>query len=163
VLIFSYGGSKVISRLLRVSFVFALFLIAANVLGQASLLEEYSFQLGASGGNELLFQDRSLGNGNAQLRFHVFPISNQESQIQIEVFRHTLDRITFALLLDRVEIDFVNSAGTTVKSVVLDQSLGQDGLFVIGDSADGYFENTRRLSGMGAVRSIRLRLFGNYE
>jgi hypothetical protein len=66
-------------------------------------------------------------------------------------------------LLDRVEIDFVSSTGATLKSIVLDQSLGQDGLFVIGDSADGYFENTRKLSGMAAVRAIRLRLFGNYE
>ena len=97
------------------------------------------------------------------MRFHVFPISNQESQVQIEIFRHTLDRITFALLLDRVEMDFVNSSGATVKSVVLDQSLGQDGLFVIGDSADGYFEIRGSSSGMAAVRSIRLRLFGNYE
>jgi hypothetical protein len=152
-----------ISKIIRAGFVFAFFLLTTNVFAQVSLLEEYSFQLGGSGGNELLFHDRSLGNGNAQMRFHVFPISNQEAQVQIEIFRHTLDRITFALLLDRVEMDFVNTSGATIKSIVLDQSLGQDGLFVIGDSADGYFENTRKLSGMAAVRSIRLRLFGNYE
>ncbi|MCI0618474.1 hypothetical protein L0244_36310 [bacterium] len=151
------------SRILKFSLGFFFFLIATNVFAQLNLLEEYNFQLGASGGSELLFHDPSLGNGNAQVRFHVFPISNQESRVQIEVFRHTMERITFALLLDRVEIDFVNSTGATIKSIVLDQSLGQDGLFVIGDSADGYFENTRRLSGMAAVRSIRLRLFGNYE
>jgi hypothetical protein len=152
-----------ISKLLNVSFVFAFFLLATNAFAQLNLLEEYSFQLGASGGNELLFHDSSLGNGNAEMRFHIFPISNQESQIQIEVFRHIIGKISFALLLDRVEIDFLNSGGTTVKSIVLDQSLGQDGFFVIGDSADGYFQNTKRLTGMGAVRSIRLRLFGNYE
>jgi hypothetical protein len=153
----------VISRLIKTSVAFVFFLTATNVFAQLNLLEEYSFQLGASGGNELLFHDHSLGNGNAEMRFHIFPISNQESQVQIEIFRHTLDRITFALLLDRVEMDFVNSSGATIKSIVLDQSLGQDGLFVIGDSADGYFENTRRMSGMIAVRSIRVRLFGNYE
>lgn len=151
------------SRIIKTSLGFFFFLITTNVFAQLNLLEEYNFQLGASGGSELLFHDPSLGNGNAQMRFHVFPISNQESQVQIEVFRHTIERITFALLLDRVEIDFVSSTGATVKSIVLDQSLGQDGLFVIGDSADGYFENTRKLSGMAAVRSIRLRLFGNYE
>lgn len=151
------------SKLLKAFFVFAFFLFAANIFAQVNLLEEYNFQLGASGGNELLFQDHSLGNGNAQMRFHVFPISNQEAQVQIEIFRHVIGKITFALLLDRVEMDFVNSAGATIKSIVLDQSLGQDGLFVIGDSADGYFENTRKLSGMAEVRSIRLRLFGNYE
>jgi len=151
------------SKLLNGCFVFLFFIAAQSVFAQKSLLEEFNFQLGESGGNELLFHDPSLGNGNAQLRFHVFPISNQEAQVQIEIFRHVIGKITFALLLDRVEMDFVNSAGATVKSVVLDQSLGQDGFFVIGDSADGYFESTRRLSGMAAVRSIRLRLFGNYE
>lgn len=150
-------------RIVKISLGFFFFVIATNVFAQLNLLEEYNFQLGASGGSELLFHDPSLGNGNAQVRFHVFPISNQESRVQIEVFRHTIERITFALLLDRVEMDFVNSSGTAIKTIVLDQSLGQDGLFVIGDSADGYFENTRRLSGMAAVRSIRLRLFGNYE
>jgi hypothetical protein len=153
----------VTSKLSKICFGFLFLLTATNVFAQLNLLEEYSFQLGASGGNELLFHDHSLGNGNAQMRFHVFPISNQESQVQIEIFRHTLDRITFALLLDRVEMEFVNGSGATIKSIVLDQSLGLDGLFVIGDSADGYFENTRRLSGFGSVRSIRLRLFGNYE
>jgi hypothetical protein len=153
----------VTSRITKISLGFFFFLIATNVFAQLNLLEEYNFQLGASGGSELLFHDPSLGNGNAQVRFHIFPISNQESRVQIEVFRHTIERITFALLLDRVEMDFVNSSGTAIKTIVLDQSLGQDGLFVIGDSADGYFENTRRLSGMAAVRSIRLRLFGNYE
>jgi hypothetical protein len=153
----------VTSKLSAVCFGFLFIFTATNIFAQANLLEEYNFQLGASGGNELLFHDPSLGNGNAQMRFHIFPISNQESQVQIEIFRHTVDRITFALLLDRVEMQFVNSAGTAIKSIVLDQSLGQDGLFVIGDSADGYFENTRKLSGMAAVRSIRLRLFGNYE
>lgn len=152
------------SRIVKISLGFFFFLFATNVFAQLNLLEEYNFQLGASGGgSELLFHDPSLGNGNAQMRFHVFPISNQESRVQIEVFRHTIERITFALLLDRVEIDFVNSTGGTIKSIVLDQSLGQDGLFVIGDSADGYFENTRKVSGMAAVRAIRLRLFGNYE
>jgi hypothetical protein len=153
----------VTSIIVKISLGFFFFLIATNVFAQLNLLEEYNFQLGASGGSELLFHDPSLGNGNAQVRFHVFPISNQESRVQIEVFRHTIERITFALLLDRVEMDFVNSTGAAIKSIVLDQSLGQDGLFVIGDSADGYFESTRRLSGMAAVRSIRLRLFGNYE
>jgi hypothetical protein len=153
----------VTSRIVKISLGFFFFLIATNVFAQLNLLEEYNFQLGSSGGSELLFHDPSLGNGNAQMRFHVFPISNQESRVQIEIFRHTMERITFALLLDRVEIDFVNSSGAAIKSIVLDQSLGLDGLFVIGDSADGYFENTRRLRGIGAVRSIRLRLFGNYE
>lgn len=151
------------SKLSKIIFGFLFLLTATNVFAQLNLLEEYNFQLGASGGNELLFHDPSLGNGNAQMRFHVFPISNQEAQIQIEIFRHVTGKITFALLLDRVEMDFLNNAGATVKSVVLDQSLGQDGFFVIGDSADGYYENTRKLTGMGAVRSIRLRLFGNYE
>jgi hypothetical protein len=153
----------VTSRIVKIGLGFFFFLIATNLFAQLNLLEEYNFQLGASGGSELLFHDPSLGNGNAQVRFHIFPISNQESRVQIEVFRHTIERITFALLLDRVEMDFVNSTGATIKSIVLDQSLGQDGLFVIGDSADGYFESARRLSGIGAVRSIRLRLFGNYE
>ena len=151
------------SRLLKISFGFLFLLIATNVFAQLNLLEEYSFQLGGSGGNEFLFHDPAVGNGNAQMRFHLFPISNKESQVQIEVFRHLIGKISFALLLDRVEIDFTNAEGASIKTVVLDQSLGEGGLFVIGDSADGYFENTRRLSGMAAVRSIRLRLFGNYE
>ena len=152
-----------LSKLLKVSFGFCFFLTATTVFAQLNLLEEYNFQLGASGGNELLFHDPSLGNGNAEVRFHVFPISSQESQVQIEIFRHIIGKITFALLLDRVEMDFMNSSGAAIKTIVLDQSLGEGGFFVIGDSADGYYENTRRLSGMAAVRSIRLRLFGNYE
>jgi hypothetical protein len=151
----------VISRFFGLLF----FLTSINLFAQVStpIIEEYNFQFGSSGGSELLFHDPAVGNGNAQVRFHVFPISNQESQVQIEIFRHIIGKISFALLLDRIEIDFANSAGATIKTIVLDQSLGQDGLFVIGDSADGYFENTRKLTGMGAVRSVRLRLFGNYE
>lgn len=152
-----------ISKLLKVNLGFVFLLTAMNLFAQVPVLEEYNFQLGESGGSELLFHDPSLGRGNAQVRFHVFPISNQESQVQIEVFRHIIGKISFALLLDRVEMEFQNSAGAAIKTVVLDESLGEGGFFVIGDSADGYFENTRRLTGMGAVRSIRLRLIGNYE
>jgi len=154
----------VTSRWFKVVTLF-LFFISSNLFAQISppLLEEYNFQLGSSGGNELLFHDPQLGNGNAQLRFHVLPISNQESRVHIEVFRHIIGKITFALLLERIEIEFLNVAGATVKTVVLDQSLGEGGLFIIGDSSDGYFENIRKATGMSAVRSIRLRLFGNYE
>lgn len=154
-----------ISRLLKANVFFFFFLIVTSCFAQTDLplLEEYNFQLGASGGNELLFHDPQLGNGLAQLRFHIQPISNQETQVRIEVFRHFISGVTFALLLERIEIQFVDGAGVTTKAIVLDKSLGQDGLFIIGDSNDGYFENVRKLTGMSAVRSVRLRLFGNYE
>jgi hypothetical protein len=71
--------------------------------------------------------------------------------------------ISFALLLERIEVQFLDSSGATLKTVVIDEQLGQDGLFIIGDSNDGYYEATRKLTGIGAVRGIRLRLFGNYE
>lgn len=128
------------------------------------LLEEYGFQLGSSGGTELLFHDPSITGGAAQLRFHIFPINKQETQMKIEVFRHhPPELIAFALLLERIEVQFLDAGGATLKTVVLDQELGETGLFIIGDSNDGYFEGTRKLTGMNSVRSIRLRLFGNYE
>jgi hypothetical protein len=141
-------------------------LSATSLFGQSGppLLEEYSFQLGSSGGSELLFHDPSITGGAAQVRFHILPISKQETQMRIEIFRHNPpDLITFALLLERIEVQFLDSAGTTLKSVVIDEQLGESGLFIIGDSNDGYFEATRKLSAMGSVRGVRLRLFGNYE
>jgi hypothetical protein len=68
----------VTSRIIKTSLGFFFFLITTNVFAQLNLLEEYNFQLGASGGSELLFHDPSLGNGNAQMRFQVFPISIHE-------------------------------------------------------------------------------------
>jgi hypothetical protein len=139
---------------------------ASTAIAQTELplLEEYSFQLGASSGTELLFHDPNLGNGAAEVRFHIRPINKQETQLRIEVFRHhPPDLIAFALLLERIEVHFLDSASATLKTTVIDDQLGPDGLFVIGDSNDGYFEATRTLTGMGSVRSIRLRLFGNYE
>ena len=145
-----------------------LFLIffASTAFAQSELplLEEYSFQLGVSAGTELLFHDPNLGNGAAQVRFHIQPTNKQETQLRIEVFRHQPpDLIAFALLLERIEIQFLDAGGAILKSVVVDEQLGPSGLFIIGDSNDGYFEATRKLTGMGSVRSIRLRLFGNYE
>ncbi len=111
-----------------------------------------------------MFHDPNLGNGAAQVRFHIQPTNKQETQLRIEVFRHQPpDLIAFALLLERIEIQFLDAGGAILKSVVVDEQLGPSGLFIIGDSNDGYFEATRKLTGMGSVRSIRLRLFGNYE
>lgn len=151
--------------LLRLSaFVTVLFLVSpAFAQSDLPLLEEYNFQLGNSGGNELLFHDPQLSNGRAQFRFHLQPVNNQEYRVRIEVFRHFIGDIAFALILERIEIQFLDAANTSVKSIVLDESLGEGGLFLIGDSDDGYFEHIRRLTGMGNARSIRIRLFGNYE
>jgi hypothetical protein len=143
-----------------------LVLLASTAFAQTELplLEEYSFQLGSSGGTELLFHDPSITGGAAQLRFHIFPINKQETRMKIEVFRHhPPELIAFALLLERIEVHFLDAGGATLKTVVLDQELGESGLFIIGDSNDGYFEGTRKLTGMNSVRSIRVRLFGNYE
>lgn len=127
------------------------------------LLEEYNFQLGDSAGTELLFHDQRFGNGgSAQFRIHLIP-DRQDIRLRLEVFRHHTSGISFALLLERVEIQFFNASGALAKSLVLDQVLGENGLFIIGDSSDGYFKFERKITGMTVVRALRIRAFGNYE
>jgi hypothetical protein len=126
------------------------------------LLEEYSFQFGNSAGTEFLFHDRRLGNGTAQLRIRLVP-DRANANLRVEVFRHHSSGIVFALLLEKIEIQFLNSSGNPIKSLVLDQVLGENGLFIIGDSDDGYFQHENRITDVSAVRAMRIRVFGNYE
>jgi hypothetical protein len=84
--------------------------------------------------------------------------------MRLEVFRHIApDVVTFALLLERIEVAFWDRQGNLVRQVVVDRSLGPGGLFNIGDSADGYFQHTRTEQGLAAARRITIRLLGNYE
>jgi hypothetical protein len=135
------------------------------VISQVSppLLESYNFDIGNSSGVELSFHDDRLGNGGAEMRLTMQPVPGGH-QIRLEVFRHVSPgTVVFALLLERVEITFLNSSGAPIRSVVLDKTLGENGLFIIGDSADGYFKNQRILRGLGSARRVVISLFGNYE
>jgi len=141
-------------------------LTANSIWGQSGLplLEEYSFQIGDSSGVELNFLDPSLGKGNAEVRFQLQPVGKGGYQIKLEVFRHVSQNvITFALLLERVEIGFVSASGEPIRTIVLDQILGESGLFIIGDSSDGYFQRKFTAESLGGARGVTLKLFGNYE
>jgi hypothetical protein len=129
-------------------------------------LEEYDFSLGDSAGTELSFFDPNLGNGNAQVRFELRPVTRQDYEIKLEVFRHIPSGkgiVTFALLLERVKISFFNASGGQVKTIVFDEVLGESGLFIIGDSSDGYFQRTVTAKDLGNARRVKIKLFGNYE
>jgi hypothetical protein len=128
------------------------------------VLEEYSFHLGDSGRFELTFLDPSIRRGGAQFRFTLHPTHPGEYHMRLEVFRHVKPEvITFALLLERIEVAFWDSRDNLVRAVVVDRSLGPEGLFIIGDSADGYFQHRRTEQGLATARRITIRLLGNYE
>jgi hypothetical protein len=128
------------------------------------VLQEYSFQLGDSGRFELTFLDPSIQRGGAQFRFTLHPTNPGEYHLRLEVFRHVKPEvITFALLLERIEVAFWDSRDNLVREVVVDRSLGPEGLFIIGDSADGYFQHMRIEQGLATARRITIRLLGNYE
>ena len=71
------------------------------------VLEEYRFQLGDSGRFELTFLDPGIQGGGAQFRFTLHPTNPGEYHLRLEVFRHVKPEvITFALLLERIEVAF---------------------------------------------------------
>lgn len=136
-----------------------------NASAQVSppVLEQYNFEMGNSGGIELSFLDQNLGNGSAQLRFVLQPCQNTH-ELRLEVFRHVPpEQVVFALLLERVEITFLNSTGAQIRKVVVDETLGEGGLFILGDSNDGYFRLQRNFRGLNSARRVTISLFGNYE
>jgi len=131
---------------------------------QLPQLEEYDFQIGDSPGVELNFLDPRLAGGGAQVRFHLRPVSKNDYEMNVEVFRHVSQgTITFALLLERVEIAFFNASGALIRTIIFDKVLGESGLFIIGDSSDGYFQRKVRAENLGAAARLTLSLFGNYE
>jgi hypothetical protein len=135
-------------------------------LGQSDfpLLESYSFELGSSDAVDFSVHDLNLGAGAAQLRLQLARLEGNRSALRLEVFRHVpAGAISFALLLDRVEIDLLGPGGALLRRFAVDTELGPDGLFIIGDSADGHFEFERSFERPAALRRIDLRLFGNYE
>jgi hypothetical protein len=82
----------------------------------------------------------------------------------VEVFRHAEpERITFALLLEQIDVTFWDGQGHLVREVVVDQAFGPAGLFILGDSADGYFHHERTEHGLSPARRSTIRLLGNYE
>ena len=132
--------------------------------GGPPLLEEYLLQLGDSGRFELTFLDPSISHGDAQFRFTLQPANAGEYHMRLEVFRHVHPgTITFALLLERIEVAFWDDQGELVRKIVVDQTLGTNGLFIIGDSANGYFQRARIVPGLATARRITIRLLGNYE
>jgi hypothetical protein len=153
-----------IRRLFALLMPILVFVHQAEAQEELPVLETYSFQLGDSGGVELTFLDPSIKRGGAQCRFTLHPTNVGEYHMRLEVFRHVKpDVITFALLLERIEVAFWDSQGKLVRQVVIDRSLGPDGLFIIGDSADGYFQHRRTEQGLATARHITIRLLGNYE
>jgi hypothetical protein len=143
--------------------VFLTFAFNAGAQVSPPVLEQYNFEMGTSGAVELSFLDQNIHNGSAQFRLELRKCQN-EHDLRIEVFRHANPgQILFALLLERIEITFYNSSNTPIRTIVLDESLGNQGLFIIGDSNDGYFRAQRTLKGLTAARRVTISLFGNYE
>jgi hypothetical protein len=163
-------GCKEASLCIHIRWLFTLvipLLVLAHPAGTQAgppVLEEYSFHLGDSGRFELTFLDPSIQRGGAQFRFTLHPTHPGEYHIRLEVFRHVQPEvITFALLLERIDVAFWDSRGNLVSEVVVDRALGPEGLFIIGDSADGYFQHMRTEPDLTTARRITIRLLGNYE
>lgn len=132
--------------------------------GELPLLERYSFDVQDWPSVELSFLDRKIGTGGAQFRLEIRNVTAQTSELQLAVFRHLpSDQIAFALLLEEIRVRFLDPAGNVVKAFTLDQILGPDGLFIIGDSQDGYFEHRRKLSGLRGASRLEVELLGNFE
>jgi hypothetical protein len=127
------------------------------------VIEQYSFEMGNSVG-QLTFLDEKVGAGSAQMRFELRPCQNAH-EIRLEVFRHVAPgQVIFALLLERVQITFLNAGGVGIRTVTVDgESLGEGGLFIIGDSNDGYYRLQRTFKGLNSARRVTISLFGNYE
>ena len=129
------------------------------------ILERYVFDFGSSGGTDLAFRDPRLGNGNAFFRFEMRSRNPRVVEVHLEIGRHVApDTITFALLVSRIRVSFLDRTGRSVGEVDLQgESLWPGGLFVIGDSDDGYFQVRETLRGVGRARRAVVRIFGNYE
>lgn len=136
---------------------------AGAQLEEPEPLEEYEFELGSSPGARLLFEDPALGNGNAGLRLELEPDRAGAYEVRLEVFRHVPPEIiTFALLVERIELVFENERGTRLRELELTNP--ETGfVFTIGDSADGYFLHDDRVRGLVALRRVKVKVFGNYE
>ncbi len=127
-------------------------------------LETYAFELAGWPQVELAFLDPRIANGAAQFRFEIKPVGRGASRLRLEIFRHVPpDSVQFALLLEEVRLDFFDAAGETVKTIRLDEVLGDGGLFILGDSADGYYQYRGTVSGLERAARLEIRLFGNYE
>jgi hypothetical protein len=147
-------------RILMILFLYLVWNADAQV--SPPVLEQYNFEMGDSGG-ELTFLDQRLGRGTAQMRIELRTGQNAHD-LRLEVFRHVPPgQVVFALLLERVEITFYNSEGAAIRKIVLDESLGEGGLFILGDSNDGYFRLQRTFKGLNSARRVTISLFGNYE
>jgi hypothetical protein len=155
---------KNIPRLLALVVALWVLTTPAWAQGGPPLLEEYLWHLGDSGRFELTFLDPNISRGGAQFRFTLQPANAGEYHMRLEVFRHVNPgTVTFALLLERIEVAFWDGQGELVRKIVVDQALGANGLFIIGDSADGYFQHARIVPGLATARRITVRLLGNYE
>src|SRR5262249_10410910 len=126
-------------------------------------LEGYRFDVGNSQPEELLFHDASISGGSAQFRFHLTRDALDQTDMRLEVFRPQRNAVEFALLLERIEVDLLQANGTLIRRIALDKTLGPSGLFVIGDSNDGYFSSHQSLGKLTGVRVITVKLFANYE
>lgn len=128
-------------------------------------LERYAFDIGQSHGYELSFTDPRLGNGGAFFRLDLQARGSHRLDLRLEIGRHVPpDTITFALLVSGIELRFLDATGAVVEEVVLEgDSLWPGGYFVIGDSADGYFQHRQSLANLARVRRVNIALFGNYE
>ena len=129
------------------------------------ILEHYVFDLGTSAGYELTFLDPRLGNGTAFFRLELRSRSPRMADVRLEIGRHVApDAITFALLVSRIQVSFLDRAGRAVQKIDLQgESLWPGGFFVIGDSADGYFQLRRSLRELEGASRVVVRVFGNYE
>jgi hypothetical protein len=126
-------------------------------------LEGYRFEVGNSEPEELLFHDATISGGSAQFRFHLTRDALNQTDLRLEIFRPQRNAIEFALLLERIEVDLLQANGVLIRRIALDKTLGPSGLFIIGDSNDGYFVSHQSLGKLTGVRVITVKLFGNYE
>ena len=136
----------------------------ARAQGSLPVLEQYAFDVQDWSSAELEFLDKKISTGGAQFRLQIRNVNSDTIEVHLAVFRHIVDRIAFALLLEEIRVRFVDASGKVVKSFTLDQVLGENGLFIIGDSQDGYFEHRRRLKGgLRNATRLEVELLGNFE
>lgn len=127
------------------------------------LLESYTFELSGWPLVELSMLDPKIEGGKAQFRFEIRPRGRGESQIRLEVFRHSDADLQLALILEEVRLQFFDAGGGLLRKIVLDENLGEGGIFLITDSNHGYFQYRTTVSGLQGARRLTVELRGNYE
>ena len=151
----------------KLTYFFSLLLILASnllnaqeVYGQEPVLESYIVSHGGTSGArpdglDVKLTDKYFGNGTAGARIRL-KTKGDSGKLSLSVYREVRPgEFTFALLVFRVEVRGIDSAGSLIYSQDLDG-------FRFGDSKSGEWQE--ELSGLPfSIQQLKVVFIGNYE